>query len=1086
MKYRKAICARVYSLSIVLGLILLCGPLAAQTNTNRIANPGFETGEGGVPSGWSLNLNSWTGASGTIDWQTRVTHSGKYAVQLEKTNDKGRLTLVSAEIPLKPGVRYVFSGWMKTEFQPGAANPLGYFFLVGRKDGKDVKQLGHTPLVKSTTDWSEYTLATSFSDAYDAVSVHAVIGPGPGTVFVDDVSLTEWRPSTPAAVAGSLTRNSDFESSALAPNAPDHWRSSNPATATWSTEYACSGTRSVKIAGSGYWIQTGLPALPGRKLCKVSFNVITDKFGEKFKVYLEKARDGKAGSTVAGFTDRGEGMRTWHKKEFTFRAPTPDEADSFYIVLTVIDGTVWYDDVKVEIIDDGETPKDEARAMDIELLRPYWRNTIFASETLASVKGRVLFRQERRPAGRCVVEIRDAHDKPIAETTLPCAAGARSVDFEFVTDAIHVGEYRILAKFTAEGIDWSATCPLRRVGPSRGEIRVREDNVLLVNGKPFFPIGLWPVRNLPEAAAAGFNFVYGHNPDARIPSVFEAHQAKLEELGLKSFTELHIYTELERSAQKTADQIVRGARRIKDNPTFLGWLMDETVLAGIPPSYARTCHDALFQIDPYHLIWTSHAPRNSIKEIADWNRHMDLTWCNIYPYPGVLHSDLPNKTMSVVGDETMKQRRTVNDRKPVWMNLQGFIWENKPAPTWEATRFMAYDAILSGAKGVIWYHTHKIPQTSPFWSAIKRTAGELRDISAVLVSPDVQTELRIACENPDQVRYLLKTCGEDTYLLAENRSDKELAVRFDGVPARTGNLTVLFEDRSVSLQQGTLNDVFAPYAVHVYTDGATLPAPLAPTTPAARRFAEDERALQALIDQGWLSRTWNAEWIWHPDRLKTSHVIVYARKAFTLDGKPEHAWVQIAVDDNYVLHVNGETVHASGWGSGLRHRPLVARRPERGGRQGDQRRQLCGDSCARRHRIREEPPVARDGCDMESLPYTGPGVGYGIVRRLGLDVRVLHREAADEAVERRAALHRPLTPWGRTRQAFAAAPARMPARSGKWFCRNAIRCARPSGSGRTRNWSSTSTRISARTSNSRPCRIRRRFSSAPISGTGCM
>ena len=824
------------------------------------------------------------------------------------------MAVKSLMIPVKPSAKYAFSGWMKTRFEKGG-EPRAYFFFVGYKNGKLVKQLQNTTIVKATTDWTEYKLNVRFGANIDAIVIHAVIAPGPGTIWLDDVSFSQLSAGagTPPDKhgEGNLIKNGDFELDADNNGIPDNWRTRNPATATWTTEYASSGKRCIKVAKDGYWMQGDLPVVPGRRMCTVSFNAMTDKFGQRMRVYCEANRGGRF-LMLGTFTDRGEGNRAWHKKKFTFRMPDPAVVDRFYIVLMALDGTVWFDDVKISMLPE-EVAQAPTSALEIELTKPYWRNTIYATETVAKIVGRVIFNEEHAD-GECVVAIEDSTGRMLLQNSISCTSRDKAVTFKFPARTLRIGEYRIRASF--KGTDAKklvATAPLRRLRYSGGEIRVREDNVLLINGKPFFPIGLWPAGNYGEIAAAGFNWVKCGNPDAKVPSAFKAHLKKMRKYGLRGGVELYIYTELKNS-KETAESIKRGIANVRDNATFLGWYVDEAVLAGLPPEYARTMYEAVRKNDPHHLLWTSHAPRNTIAEIAAWNKYMDMTWCNIYPYPDVLHSDLPNQTIGVVGDETRKQRETVNDRKPVWMNLQGFIWEGRPAPTWQATRFMAYDAVINGAKGVIWYNTHQIPRPGPFWSSIKRTAGQLRDISAVLVSPDVKTALRIDGTEPDQIRYLLKKCEGSVYLLAENRTAGKLSVSITGIPTTEGSLKVLFEDRRIPVKKGVFNDTFAPWDIHIYTDAKALPKPLVPPTPAALQYAKDEKKLAQLIAEGWVSRKWDAAWIWYPGQLKTDNLVVYARKKIRLDAKPETAWVQIAVDDGYVLHVNGKQIKAGGWG----------------------------------------------------------------------------------------------------------------------------------------------------------------------------
>ncbi|MHC4537538.1 MAG: hypothetical protein ACYS6K_26690, partial [Planctomycetota bacterium] len=118
------------------------------------------------------------------------------------------------------------------------------------------------------------------------------------------------------------------------------------------------------------------------------------------------------------------------------------------------------------------------------------------------------------------------------------------------------------------------------------------------------------------------------------------------------------------------------------------------------------------QLDPKHIIWQNHAPRNSVSRLNNYNQAVDAVGCDIYPSPfnpPTGHSDLKDTNLSAVGAYTDRMRETA-PRKSIWMVLQGFGWrdlsekgKNDPdpgkgrRPNFFEIRFMAYDAIVHGA-----------------------------------------------------------------------------------------------------------------------------------------------------------------------------------------------------------------------------------------------------------------------------------------------------------------------------------------------------------------------------------------------------
>ena len=143
--------------------------------------------------------------------------------------------------------------------------------------------------------------------------------------------------------------------------------------------------------------------------------------------------------------------------------------------------------------------------------------------------------------------------------------------------------------------------------------------------------------------------------------------------------------------------------------------------AGMIEGYKR-----LRQLDPAHPVWMNHAPRNQVAQLAAFNQGADIVGCDIYPVPfttKVGHSDLAERTAAAVGAYTERMQQSAPG-KPVWMVLQGCGWgdiqpqrtdeERKELrrPNWKETRFMAYDAIVRGARGILYWGTHAIEKDS--------------------------------------------------------------------------------------------------------------------------------------------------------------------------------------------------------------------------------------------------------------------------------------------------------------------------------------------------------------------------------------
>src|SRR4029078_6564609 len=85
----------------------------------------------------------------------------------------------------------------------------------------------------------------------------------------------------------------------------------------------------------------------------------------------------------------------------------------------------------------------------------------------------------------------------------------------------------------------------------------------------------------------------------------------------------------------------------------------------------------------------------------------DIVGIDIYPvsYPPGVHSEEANKELSMVGDFTKMMRDSAGG-KPFWMTLQlavsGAVKPGRTLrmPTFPEQRFMAYEAIIGGSRGL--------------------------------------------------------------------------------------------------------------------------------------------------------------------------------------------------------------------------------------------------------------------------------------------------------------------------------------------------------------------------------------------------
>ena len=435
---------------------------------------------------------------------------------------------------------------------------------------------------------------------------------------------------------------------------------------------------------------------------------------------------------------------------------------------------------------------------------------------------------------------------------------------------------------------WTLSVGDRRVewvlaGLSMSTVTVeRTTGILLVDGKRVFPIvlsnapplgGKTPSGRdgLAELAAAGANFLRTGRADWSLERVDQQIAAERVRLDAAAAHGLHCWPWLGdapnlpvQSGSTQERLLVRIINGLKDHPALGAYKgIDEPAnplrapnripAAGLVRAYRR-----LKKLDPAHPMVVIQAPRGPVSDLVPYRPAFDITGADIYPvsYPPGVHADAPNREISVVGDVTRKMVDAAGG-KPVWMTLQ-IAWSGvtpsrrRPDrvprfPNLQQERFMAYEAIVNGARGLAFFGGHLTQVTSgvdarlgwnwTFWELVLRPL--LRELTSTavqpaLLAPNVTSSVEATAKD---IELATRRDGSFLYLIALRRGGATSRVGFSGLPRRhdgtaiTGG-QVLFEYvqdplpppigagrqvfRSVGITSGRFRDWFGPQDVHVY------------------------------------------------------------------------------------------------------------------------------------------------------------------------------------------------------------------------------------------------------------------------------
>jgi hypothetical protein len=393
---------------------------------------------------------------------------------------------------------------------------------------------------------------------------------------------------------------------------------------------------------------------------------------------------------------------------------------------------------------------------------------------------------------------------------------------------------------------------------------INDEGVLVIDGKKVFVIG-FTLPPLPDQSApngkngveelhdAGATFLRtGTQGEPWSEAIFQREQ-KWEDLaaryGMHCIIHLRECDNIKEGDAQTEAMLRRIITTFRDHPGLGAWKgVDEPEWGKAPVENMVRARAIIRELDPNHPIFVVQAPRGTVETLRAYDPTYDITGADIYPvgYPPGKHTLKENKEISMVGDYTQIMRQ-VAGKKPVWMTLQiawsGVLMPGRTLrfPTFEQERFMTYQAIINGVRGLTFFggqtqrglnsRDAQLGWNWTFWNRVLRPVveeiGEKSPLYPALLAPDSQRKLAMTqCpRDPDEqdpqapanIEYLVRETDTRVFVLACKREGGTVQVKFDGLPQELTSGEVLFESpRTVAVKAGAFTDWFAPFDVHVY------------------------------------------------------------------------------------------------------------------------------------------------------------------------------------------------------------------------------------------------------------------------------
>ncbi|HUT88578.1 MAG TPA: hypothetical protein VMY37_03725 [Thermoguttaceae bacterium] len=573
-----------------------------------------------------------------------------------------------------------------------------------------------------------------------------------------------------------------------------------------------------------------VPLEPGRKYQFSVWVKTKDIAGPESGATISIEWQGKDGKWLGGLYPSGvKGTRDWTQAVSITRVPK--EAASFTVLCYVrkgMTGTAWFDDVEVVRIVDPP--------MRTTLLSPGYRGRITAAGPDTG-RARVrldLVDYDYQPQGlRIHASLRHGADGEVLwETeTQPASDVEEPTDLAFPTGQLAVGEYDLQVRLLGPNGDeiQKATHRLVRV-PDDFQPRstIDEHRRLVVDGKPFFPIGMyWSSINEEDVkvyAQSKFNCLmpYG-SPKPEQMDLAAKHGLKVIYSVKDWYAGSRYCPGFIKSVDDEEPRIRERVRQFRDYPALLAWyLNDELPQRFMPQLEAHQRWVA--EEDPHHPTWVV---LYQYRDVDAYLNTFDVIGTDPYP--------IGRSPASMAAQWTAETFRQVERARPMWQVPQLHNWANYRkgeaedpklhTPTFDEVRSMAWQCIAEGATGLVfysWYDVKRNPDVSfdVQWDGLKRVAAEIDSLAPVLLSIDPVPEIQVACDpapadGPGWLNWTARTHAGKLYLVAVNNGDGEGQVTFT-LPGAPRSVHVVGEDRSITPQGASFRGELGKLSVRIY------------------------------------------------------------------------------------------------------------------------------------------------------------------------------------------------------------------------------------------------------------------------------
>ncbi len=464
----------------------------------------------------------------------------------------------------------------------------------------------------------------------------------------------------------------------------------------------------------------------------------------------------------------------------------------------------------------------EYTPVQLKLTEPHYRASFFAFDKIEKIAGTVSLNlpPEQIPE-KLHFCLRSNNKQIIAAKSINAG---KTVNFELPVQSLKTGKYAL----EVSAGDFKFVQPVTVLPEQPGTISLSKDKAVLLDGKPFVPMG-W-ISLEPHGYQTARENHWNVTLDYRFGSWNDTQRQnfldQLHKHNIKAV--VYCYPDSRMHSQErwrqplSADEalaIGNFVKRWSKHPALLGWyLSDEPEGAGALPGRLEAVAEVCRKADPYHPTILLNCTINGIIKYAGIS---DISMPD--PYPGFIAGGNAAKEIKSVTAYMQAARQGKGAEQVLWCTPQAFSWLdfNRPgqrAPEFDEMRNMHYQSVLAGTSGWFYYSWYWGAQFHPQIDyAVRYLAREVKILQNLHSSPGKLEKLTALPTDVMGGKCRIDS-GEWTILVNNSTAERQVRLKAD-----KSGYYVLGSNQKLIPQNGYLSILLKKYQTLIFCDQQLAP-----------------------------------------------------------------------------------------------------------------------------------------------------------------------------------------------------------------------------------------------------------------------